>query len=116
MFWPVMLQAAGLKTPTKLAIHGHLTVNGKKMSKRDGTYIKASTFAKHLDTQYLRYYYATKLGPAPEDLDLSFEDFKARVDGELVNKLANLVSRCAPMVSRRRPMKRPRWRSSRSME
>ena len=100
LFWPVMLHAAGLRTPTKLAIHGHLTVNGKKMSKRDGTFIKASTFAKHLDPQYLRYYYATKLGPAPEDLDLSFEDFKARIDGELVNKLANLVSRCAPMLSR----------------
>jgi methionyl-tRNA synthetase len=70
------------------------------MSKRDGTFIKASTFAKHLDPQYLRYYYATKLGPAPEDLDLSIDDFKARVDGELVNKLANLVSRCAPMLSR----------------
>ena len=93
LFWPVMLKAGGLKEPTKLAIHGFLTVNGKKMSKRDGTFIKASTFAKHLDPQYLRYYYATKLGPAPEDLDLSFEDFKARVDGELVNKLANLLSR-----------------------
>ena len=93
LFWPVMLKAGGLKEPTKLAIHGFLTVNGKKMSKRDGTFIKASTFAKHLDPQYLRYYYATKLGPAPEDLDLSVEDFKARVDGELVNKLANLLSR-----------------------
>jgi methionyl-tRNA synthetase len=93
LFWPVMLHNAGLRTPTKLAIHGHLTVNGKKMSKRDGTFIKASTFAKHLDPQYLRYYYATKLGPNPEDLDLSLEDFKARIDGELVNKLANLFSR-----------------------
>ncbi len=100
LFWPVMLHAAGLRVPTKLAIHGHLTVNGKKMSKRDGTYIKASTFAKHLDPQYLRYYYATKLGPTPEDLDLSFEDLAARIDGELVNKLANLVSRCAPMLTR----------------
>ncbi|HVT82411.1 MAG TPA: methionine--tRNA ligase, partial [Phycisphaerae bacterium] len=100
LFWPVMLHAAGLKAPNKLAIHGHLTVNGKKMSKRDGTFIKASTFAKHLDSQYLRYYYATKLGPAPEDLDLSFEDFKARVDGELVNKLANLLSRCAPILTK----------------
>ncbi len=93
LFWPVMLHAAGLATPTKLAIHGHLTVNGKKMSKRDGTFIRASVFAKHLDPQYLRYYYATKLGPEPQDLDLSFEDFKARIDGELVNKLANLLSR-----------------------
>jgi methionyl-tRNA synthetase len=93
LFWPVMLHAAGLRTPTKLAIHGHLTVNGKKMSKRDGTFIKASTFARHLDPQYLRYYYATKLGPNPEDLDLSLDDLKARIDGELVNKLANLFSR-----------------------
>ena len=100
LFWPVMLNAAKLKPPTKIAIHGHLTVNGKKMSKRDGTFIKASTAAKHLDPQYFRYYYATKLGPAPEDLDLSFEDFKARIDGELVNKLANLISRAAPMLSR----------------
>jgi methionyl-tRNA synthetase len=100
MFWPVMLHAAGMKAPTKLAVHGHLTVNGKKMSKRDGTFIKASTFAKHLDVQYLRYYYAAKLGPEPQDLDLSFEDFAARINGELVNKLANLVSRCAPMLTR----------------
>jgi methionyl-tRNA synthetase len=100
LFWPVMLQAAGLAVPTKLAIHGFLTVNGKKMSKRDGTFIRASTFAKHLDPQYLRYYFATKLGPTPEDLDLSFEDLSARINGELVNKLANLVSRCAPMLTR----------------
>lgn len=95
LFWPVMLAAGGLRLPTKLAIHGHLTVNGRKMSKREGTFIKASTFAKHLDAQYLRYYYATKLGPAPEDLDLSFEDFQARIDSEMVGKLANLISRCA---------------------
>ncbi|MCL2648988.1 MAG: methionine--tRNA ligase [Phycisphaerales bacterium] len=100
LFWPVMLHAAGLKVPTKLAIHGFLTVNGKKMSKRDGTFITAATFAKHLDPQYLRYYYATKLGPSPEDLDLSPDDLAARINGELVNKLANLVSRCAPMLSR----------------
>jgi len=100
LFWPVMLHAAGLKVPTKVAIHGFLTVNGKKMSKRDGTFITAETFAKHLDPQYLRYYYATKLGAAPEDLDLSVDDLAARINGELVNKLANLVSRCAPMLTR----------------
>ncbi len=100
LFWPVMLARAGLRTPTKIAIHGHLTVNGRKMSKRDGTFIKASTFAKHLDPQWLRYYYATKLGPTPEDLDLSLEDFVNRVNSELVGKLANLISRAAPMVTR----------------
>ncbi len=95
-----MLHAAGLRVPTKLAIHGFLTVNGEKMSKSRGTFINAGVYAKHLDPQYLRYYFATKLGPTPEDLDLSFEDFSGRINGELVNKLANLVSRCAPMVSR----------------
>jgi len=100
LFWPVMLAKAGLRTPTKIAIHGHLTVNGRKMSKRDGTFIKASTFARHLDPQWLRYYYATKLGPTPEDLDLSLEDFVNRVNSELVGKLANLISRAAPMVTR----------------
>ncbi len=100
MFWPAMLHVAGLKTPTKIAVHGHLKVNGEKMSKSRGTFINASVYAKHLDPQYLRYYFATKLGPTPEDLDLSFEDFSGRINGELVNKLANLVSRCAPMLSR----------------
>ena len=100
LFWPTMLNAAGLRVPTKLAIHGFLTVNGEKMSKSRGTFINASVYAKHLDPQYLRYYFATKLGPTPEDLDLSFEDFAGRINGELVNKLANLVSRCAPMLSR----------------
>lgn len=100
MFWPAMLNGAGLKPPTKVAIHGFLTVNGRKMSKRDGTFIKASTYAKHLDVQWLRYYFATKLGPGPEDLDLSFDDFISRVNSELVGKLANLVSRCAPMLTR----------------
>ena len=93
LFWPTMLHVAGLKIPTKIAVHGHLRVNGEKMSKSRGTFIKASTFAKHLDPQYLRYYFATKLGPTPEDLDLSIDDLAARINGELVNKLANLVSR-----------------------
>ena len=100
LFWPTMLHAAKMHIPTKLAIHGFLTVNGEKMSKSRGTFINASVYAKHLDPQYLRYYYATKLGPTPEDLDLSFEDFSGRINGELVNKLANLVSRCAPMLNR----------------
>ena len=100
MFWPAILAAAGLRVPTKLAIHGFLTVNGRKMSKRDGTFIKAGTFAKYMDPQWLRYYFATKLGPQPDDVDLSFEDFRARIDGELVGKLANLISRAAPILSR----------------
>jgi methionyl-tRNA synthetase len=93
LFWPVMLKLAGLRPPTQLTVHGFLTVNGKKMSKRDGTFIRASTYADHCDASWLRYYYATKLGPGPEDVDLSLEDFINRVNSELVGKLANLISR-----------------------
>ncbi len=100
LFWPAMLINAGLKPPTKLAIHGFLTVNGEKMSKSRGTFINAAVYAKHCDPQWLRYYYATKLVPQPEDLDLSVEDFINRVNSELVGKLANLISRCAPMLNR----------------
>jgi methionyl-tRNA synthetase len=100
LFWPAMLMNAGLAAPNKLAIHGFLTVNGQKMSKSRGTFINAAVYAKHCDPQWLRYYYATKLVPQPEDLDLSVEDFINRVNSELVGKLANLISRAAPMLSR----------------
>ena len=93
IFWPCMLIGAEYRIPTALRVHGFLTVNGEKMSKSRGTFINAGVFAKHLDPQYLRYYFAAKLGPGADDLDLSFEDLKAKIDGELVNKLANLFSR-----------------------
>lgn len=100
LFWPAMLMNADFAPPTKLAIHGFLTVNGEKMSKSRGTFINASVYARHCDPQWLRYYYATKLVPQPEDLDLSLEDFINRVNSELVGKLANLISRSAPMLTR----------------
>jgi methionyl-tRNA synthetase len=100
LFWPAMLMGAGLRVPTKLAIHGFLTVNGEKMSKSRGTFINASVYARHMDPQWLRYYYATKLTAAPENVDLSMDDFVARVNSELVGKLANLISRAAPILSR----------------
>ena len=98
LFWPAMLMGSGYRTPTALAIHGFLTVNGQKMSKSRGTFIQARTFARHLPPQTLRYYYASKLGPGPEDVDLSIEDFVNRINAELVGKLANLVSRAARMI------------------
>jgi methionyl-tRNA synthetase len=100
LFWPAMLFGAGLRPPTKLAVHGHLTVNAEKMSKSRGTFISALQYARYLDPQWLRYYFATRLTTAPSDLDLSFEDFTARVNSELVGKLANLISRAAPMLNR----------------
>jgi len=101
LFWPAMLMGSGFKTANKLFVHGFLTVNGEKMSKSRGTFIKAATYAKHLDPEYLRYYYASKLTDAVEDIDLSFQDFVGKVNSDLVGKYANLASRSGPMLSKR---------------
>lgn len=93
LFWPATLMGSGFRTPSELAVHGFLTVNGEKMSKTRGTFINAETYLRFLDPQYLRYYYAAKLNSRVEDLDLNFEDFLLRVDSDLVNKLANIPSR-----------------------
>ncbi|MHC4292882.1 MAG: methionine--tRNA ligase, partial [Planctomycetota bacterium] len=93
LFWPAMLMGSGHKTANKLFVHGFLTVNGAKMSKSRGTFIKAGTYLKHLHPEYLRYYYAGKLTDNIDDIDLSFEDFVNRINSDLVGKFANLASR-----------------------
>ncbi|HET6423532.1 MAG TPA: methionine--tRNA ligase, partial [Planctomycetaceae bacterium] len=98
LFWPAMLKAAGFSLPHRVHIHGFLTVDAKKMSKRHGTFIMAATYAKHLDAQYLRYYYASKLGARLDDLDLNLEEFVAKVNSDLVGKVVNLASRTAKFV------------------
>ncbi|MFY0542392.1 methionine--tRNA ligase [Nannocystis pusilla] len=94
LFWPAMLHAAGYTTPTRINVHGWLTVNGEKMSKTRGTFILARTYLDHLPADYLRYYFAAKLGPEQDDIDLDLADFVSRVNTDLVNKAANLASRC----------------------
>ena len=101
LFWPALLLSAGLRMPNKLFVHGFLTVNGQKMSKSKGTFIKASTYLKYLDPQHLRYYYASKLSGDVGDIDLSLEDFINRVNSDLVGKLANLASRSGPMLTKK---------------
>ena len=98
LFWPGMLKTAGYNLPTKVRIHGFLTVDGEKMSKRKGTFIKAETYLKHLDPSALRYFYASKLGPNLDDIDLNLEEFQTKVDTDLVNKVVNLASRCAKFL------------------
>lgn len=93
LFWPALLMASGFRTPTAIYVHGFLTVNGAKMSKSRGTFITAREYLKHLDPQYLRYYYACKLSAGIDDIDLSHEDFLNRVNSELVGKIANIPSR-----------------------
>ncbi len=98
LFWPAMLHGAGFRTPTAVWCHGFLTVNGAKMSKSRGTFIQARTYLKHLNPEYLRYYFAAKLGPGVDDIDLNFEDFLHRVNSDLVGKLVNIASRCAGFI------------------
>jgi len=95
LFWPAMLEAAGLALPTKVRIHGFLTVNGEKMSKARGTFVLARTYLEHLDPAGLRYYYAAKLSGDIDDIDLNLDDFAAKVNSDLVGKVVNLASRTA---------------------
>lgn len=101
LFWPATLKAAGYQRPSSIFVHGHLMFNGEKMSKSRGTFIAAHTYLKHLDPMYLRFYYATKLGPSADDLDFAPQDFVNRVNAELVGKITNLGSRGAQMLQKR---------------
>jgi methionyl-tRNA synthetase len=101
LFWPAMLTGAGFRTPTAIFSHGFLTVNGEKMSKSRGTFIKARTYLDHLNPEYLRYYFAAKLSSRVEDIDLNFEDFSQRVNTDLVNKVVNIASRCSGFIKKR---------------
>lgn len=99
LFWPAMLHGAGFRRPSSVFCHGFLTVDGQKMSKSRGTFIQARTYLNHLRPEYLRYYFAMKLGPGIEDLDLNLEDFQQRVNSDLVGKVVNIASRSARFIN-----------------
>lgn len=99
LFWPAMLHSAKLRTPTKICVHGFVTVNGTKMSKSRGTFINAHTYLDHLNPEYLRYYFAAKLTSAVDDIDLNLEDFIQRVNSDLVGKVVNIASRTAKFIN-----------------
>ncbi len=101
LFWPAMLKAADYRIPDAVHVHGFLTVNGRKMSKSRGTFITARQFADFVPSQYLRYYYATKLADSIDDLDLNAEEFAARINAELVNNITNLASRVVGFLNKR---------------
>ncbi|MBS3954513.1 MAG: methionine--tRNA ligase [Methylomicrobium sp.] len=98
LFWPAMLKGARFRTPSAIFVHGFLTVNGEKMSKSRGTFIKARTYLDHLNPEYLRYYFAAKLSAGVDDIDLSFDDFTQRVNSDLVGKVVNIASRCSGFI------------------
>jgi methionyl-tRNA synthetase len=99
LFWPAMLEGANYRTPTGLFVNGFLTVNGQKMSKSRGTFIKAETYLRHLNPEYLRYYFASKLSDKVEDSDLNLDDFVQKVNSDLVGKVVNIASRCAKFIN-----------------
>jgi methionyl-tRNA synthetase len=101
LFWPAMLEGAGFRKPTGVNVHGFVTVNGAKMSKSRGTFIKGRTYLEHLNPEYLRYYFASKLSDNVTDIDLSFEDFVQKVNSDLVGKVVNIASRCASFITKR---------------
>ena len=101
LFWPAMLDAAGLRLPTAVYAHGFLTVNGVKMSKSRGTFILAETYLERLDPEYLRYYFAAKLSSGVDDIDLNLDDFVQRVNSDLIGKVVNIASRCAGFLRKK---------------
>lgn len=101
LFWPATLEYSGYRKPTKIFAHGFLTVNGEKMSKSRGTFITARSYLEHIkNPEYLRYYYAAKLNSSMEDIDLSLDDFVARVNSDLVGKYINIASRTAGFINK----------------
>ena len=100
LFWPAVLHGSGYRRPTAVFVHGFLTIDGQKMSKSRGTFITARSYLERLPPEMLRYYFAAKLGPGIDDLDLALEDFTARVNSDIVGKLVNIASRCAGFVER----------------
>ena len=101
LFWPAVLHGSGYRKPSAVYCHGFLTVNGQKMSKSRGTFIKARTYLDNLNPEYLRYYYAAKLSSGVDDIDLNLEDFMQRVNSDLVGKVVNIASRCAGFINKR---------------
>lgn len=100
LFWPAMLHGAKFRTPSAIFANGFLTVDGQKMSKSRGTFIKARTYLDHLQPEYLRYYFAAKLSDKIEDLDINFDDFTQRINSDLVGKFINIASRCASFINK----------------
>lgn len=100
LFWPALLTASGFRRPTRVHVHGFVTVDGTKMSKSRGTFIEGATYLQHLRPEYLRYYYATKLNGSVDDIDINLDDFVQRVNSDLVGKLVNIASRCAGFITK----------------
>ncbi|MGB6099288.1 MAG: methionine--tRNA ligase [Comamonas sp.] len=103
LFWPATLKFSGRKTPTKICVHGFLTVNnGEKMSKSRGTGLDPLKYLElGMNAEWLRYYLGAKLNGRNEDIDFNPEDFMARVNADLIGKYVNIASRAAGFIAKR---------------
>jgi methionyl-tRNA synthetase len=100
LFWPAVLEGAGLRRPTSVHAHGFVTINGQKMSKSRGTFITARRYLDSFKAEYLRYYFAAKLGPGIDDIDMNLDEFTTRLNSDIVGKLVNIASRCAGFITK----------------
>ncbi|MDR3065599.1 MULTISPECIES: methionine--tRNA ligase [Comamonas] len=103
LFWPAMLKFSGRKTPTRICVHGFMTVNnGEKMSKSRGTGLDPLKYLSlKMNPEWLRYYLGAKLNGKNEDIDFNPEDFMLRVNSDLIGKYVNIASRAAGFISKR---------------
>jgi methionyl-tRNA synthetase len=100
LFWPAVLQASAMRRPTAVHTHGFVTINGQKMSKSRGTFITARRYLQSIPAEYLRYYFAAKLGSGIDDMDMNLDEFTTRLNSEIVGKLVNIASRCAGFITK----------------
>ena len=93
LFWPAMLMGSGFRLPDNIVVHGFLTVNKEKMSKSRGTFITAREYWQKTNPSYLRFYLAFNLSKNITDIDFDLNDFKDRINSELLGNFANLANR-----------------------
>jgi methionyl-tRNA synthetase len=100
LFWPAVLEGSGMRRPTSVHTHGFVTINGQKMSKSRGTFITARRYLDSFKAEYLRYYFAAKLGAGIDDIDMNLDEFASRCNSDIVGKLVNIASRCAGFITK----------------
>ncbi len=96
VYWPAFLLSAGLPLPDRLFVHGYLTVDGGKISK-SGTGALVDPVVERCGVDALRWYYLRRCRTRT-DTDVSIDAIVAAYDGDLADRLGNLVQRCVTLA------------------